>query len=428
MRGRALAAAVVFGLVALLAPRGLREPGTTTAPPGTEPGTGPRDPVPSQPTWSEMAERVKEDRGVPMGRKAVLVVPTELVHARDRKRFLAVQVASWREDGFDRPEDSLELAERVAEGLLVPVPALGDHHILFGVGGHVEDAPFTARVQQGEVPLMASAGDAEAAAAALETLASAQAAQAVALRKQATAAARKSRAQATRLRRSASTLETQARAGRGKARAIRGAYGDPAAAERMAQRYQVRQSVATTIGPRPFDLSKPGDREVFRGRLMTTLRPPAVDMILEIAKGYEERFDRPLPISSLVRTEAYQRRLSRSNPNATLIDVAPHTTGLAFDVYDGRMSGEEQQYLLAELARREREGRLEALRENRDHVHVYVFPEGRPPDPAAVAAESRRLHAGDRPARVAAKSRTSRAKTARAAPRPARRSATAKRR
>jgi hypothetical protein len=292
----------------------------------------------------------------------------------------------------------------------------------------VEDTPFTARLQQGEVPLMASASEAEAAASALDTLASTQATQATGLRKQAAAVSRKSRTQATRLRRSASTLEAQARSGRSRARAIRAAYGDPASAERLASRYLALKSVATTIGPRPFDLEKPEDRAVFRGRLMTTLRPPAIGMILEIAKGYEERFDRPLPISSLIRTEAYQRRLSRTNPNATLIDVAPHTTGLAFDVYDGRMSAAEQQYLLQELARREREGRLEALRENRDHVHVFVFPEGRPPDGSAIAAESRRLHAGDRPTRVAAKSKASRAKTARAAPRPAPRSATAKRR
>jgi hypothetical protein len=416
-------------LLALLAPGKLREPASQEP----EQGVAPEAPTlekPEAPSWSQAAERVKEDRGEPMGRRAVLAIPPELVHARDRKRFLAVQVASWREDGFDRPEDSLELAELVGAGELVPVPVLGEHHILFGVGGHVEDSPFTVRTAFGEVPLSGTVEKALSEADALEKNAQELMGRVADVRKKAAALPRKARTQATRMRRSATDLEKQARASRAQATALRVAYADPANAERLLKRHQALASVASTLGPRPYDLDVPADRAAFRGRLMTTLRQPAIDMVLQVARGYAERFSRPLPVSSLIRTEAYQRRLSRSNPNATLIDIAPHTTGLAFDVYDGRMSAAEQRYLLSEFARLEREGKLEALRENRDHVHVFVFPSGTPPAASAVAAESRRLHAGEGRSRTASvKSSSSRSRTARAAPKTTkRRSATAKRR
>jgi hypothetical protein len=59
--------------------------------------------------------------------------------------------------------------------------------------------------------------------------------------------------------------------------------------------------------------------------------------------------------------------------------VPPHTTGLAFDIYTFYMTGEEQQFLMNEIARLEREGQVEALRENRDHIHVFAFADMKPP-------------------------------------------------
>ena len=40
---------------------------------------------------------------------------------------------------------------------------------------------------------------------------------------------------------------------------------------------------------------------------------------------------------------------------------------------------------MGEIARIESEGRLEALRENRDHIHVFAFAGGRPPDESMIA-------------------------------------------
>jgi hypothetical protein len=72
--------------------------------------------------------------------------------------------------------------------------------------------------------------------------------------------------------------------------------------------------------------------------------------------------------------------LNAVNPNATLIETAPHTTGLAFDIYYHFMTKAEQEFVMADIARLEDAGRVEALRELRDHFHVFAFADGHPPD------------------------------------------------
>jgi hypothetical protein len=81
-----------------------------------------------------------------------------------------------------------------------------------------------------------------------------------------------------------------------------------------------------------------------------------------------------------------------------MIDVPPHTTGLAFDVYYRYMTAAEQEHVMSDIARMRAEGRLTALRELRDHFHVFVFAEGRPP-PEALVREA----LGEKPEQSAAK-------------------------
>jgi hypothetical protein len=111
-------------------------------------------------------------------------------------------------------------------------------------------------------------------------------------------------------------------------------------------------------------------------RMLSHLRPEAAAVLEELARSYRQKFDRPLPVTSLVRPDEYQHMLSRENPNATLIATPPHSTGLAFDIYYRFMSAEEQSYVMDELARLKDEGRIEVLRENRDHYHVFAFIDG----------------------------------------------------
>src|SRR6185436_12150477 len=148
------------------------------------------------------------------------------------------------------------------------------------------------------------------------------------------------------------------------------------------------------------------------------IRPEARDVILEIAHEYKEKFGRPLPVTSLVRTEEYQARLGEAgNPNATKISTAPHTTGLAFDVLYKFMSSAEQDGLMALIARLEDEGRVEALRENLNHIHVFAFADGQRPQESLIQASLQQVDAelpAARPAPRKAKAKTTAKPAARA--------------
>src|SRR5262249_41409756 len=119
--------------------------------------------------------------------------------------------------------------------------------------------------------------------------------------------------------------------------------------------------------------------------LLSFIRPAARDVLQEIARAYKEKFDRPLPVTSLIRPEQYQQQLSETNPNATKIAIPPHATGLAFDLYYFYMSAAEQDYLMERIAALKRAGRIEALRENRDNIHVFAFAYGTPPQEKLIA-------------------------------------------
>ena len=49
---------------------------------------------------------------------------------------------------------------------------------------------------------------------------------------------------------------------------------------------------------------------------------------------------------------------------------------------------------MGEIARLEKDGRVEALRELRDHYHVFAFPEGHRPDEKDVESEIKKTAKG----------------------------------
>ena len=124
-------------------------------------------------------------------------------------------------------------------------------------------------------------------------------------------------------------------------------------------------------------------------RKLGSLRPEALKVLEEIAASYREKFDRPLAITSLVRPDEYQHELNKVNPNATRIETPPHSTGLAFDIYYHFMTADEQSYVMSQLAQLKDEGRIEVLRENRDHYHVFAFMDGMRPDETLISASLR---------------------------------------
>src|SRR6185503_6958534 len=76
--------------------------------------------------------------------------------------------------------------------------------------------------------------------------------------------------------------------------------------------YRFLNETARHFEGRSYDLAQPAQRLRLKARLLSFLRPEARDMMLEIARGYHGQFDRPLPVSSLVRTLGYQKALTRT--------------------------------------------------------------------------------------------------------------------
>ena len=150
--------------------------------------------------------------------------------------------------------------------------------------------------------------------------------------------------------------------------------------------YQALQKLATNFNGRSFDLENPYDRHVLKINMLSTIRPQALKIIEEVSAAYQQKFDRPLPVSSLVRPEQYQHSLRRVNRNAVTIESPPHSTGLAFDIDYRYMSVAEQNFLMTELARIKNEGRIEVIRERNANYHVFAFVNGTRPSDDLVSA------------------------------------------
>jgi hypothetical protein len=324
---------------------------TAAAP--TEPfpdATAPSAPDPF--TWAAAVARVEEPRG--SGGK--LETPPELLHHQDRRRFLAVQMADTREESYALPHDQAELAQMVTRGELVEVKALGEHHLLYDVGTSLREDPLAHYDEESgkDVPLFADmpawlAGD-------------------------------------ERLAALAEGRGPEAAQARERLEFLASFYGDPETREALFREHAAITALARDFGGLFYDLDDPADRTRFQVRLLSFARPEARDVLLEVARAYHDRFQRLLPVTSLVRSQRYQRRLSRVNPNAALVDTAPHTTGMAFDISYKYMANDEQNLVMEELAELEREGRVEALRERRNHFHIYAFTGGERPAEPLVAS------------------------------------------
>jgi hypothetical protein len=299
--------------------------------------------VPSAPpdpfSWAAAIARIEEVRGS-AGR---ITTPAELHHYDDRRRFLAVQMADSQEESYDLPHDVADLAQMIQRGQLVGLRALGDDHVLYDVGTDAREDPLAHYdLETGkDIPLFASMEAYEAEDARL-----------------------------------AAANET------GKREVLASYYRDPARAEMLFGEHRAVTGLAANFDGIAYDLSNPDERTRFQVRLLSFLRPEARDVVLQLAQAYHQQFGRLLPISSLVRTERYQRRLSRVNRNATKVDIPPHATGMAFDISYKFMAADEQNFIMDHVARLESDGRVEALRENRNAIHVYTFAGGqRPSEP-----------------------------------------------
>ena len=155
----------------------------------------------------------------------------------------------------------------------------------------------------------------------------------------------------------------------------------------VAPDYGPLQTIAQNFGGRSYNLASPEDRKALKSKMLSSLRPAALRIMETVASAYHSQFGRPLPVSSLVRPEQYQHALKRVNRNAVLIETPPHSTGLAFDIDYRYMSAAEQKFVMAELARLKKEGRIEAIRERNANYHVFAFIDGTRPNDDLIAAK-----------------------------------------
>ncbi len=331
--------------------------------------------------WKEAAERVAEDRGEPTGRDARVEVPPELRHYSDRRRFLAVQSAECEEQKYEIPHDYAALIDLVRRGQLIEMEPLGADYILYGAGESATEDGMTHfdRATGEDIPLLERRDEYEAEYNRMV--------ESIGEKKQTVIDLQLQLRRATKDRALRKTLSTQlADARLSLEKEIRRAdtlayfYKDPHRLRALIAEREFIYEFASHFGDKRYDLSNPSERRQFKIRLLSYLRPEARDLLMEIARGYNAQFARPLPVTSLVRSEQYQRLLGETNPNAARTAAPPHTTGLAFDIYYRYMTAAEQEWLMSEVARLKSRGRVEALRETRDHIHVFVFADSRPPD------------------------------------------------
>ncbi len=338
--------------------------------------------------WARSLERVKEDRGE--AGDVALEIPAQLRHYSDRHWFLATQVAEVKKLNVQRCQDLVDLAALIERGELVPLPAVTDTYILYGVGARADDSAFTRYVADQNLALDDEAGlrDAytrlSAAHVQLEKEVSGLQAQ-VAELKQSTSANQ------DELLEDLSASQQALKANDSEKLRLERYFGVTTSLQEgspgLRRDYNALQALAKNFGGRSFNLDDPLDRQALKIYLLSSLRPQALKVLEEVAAAYHDKFARPLPVSSLTRPEQYQRALRRVNRYAVTIDTPPHSTGLAFDIDYRYMSGAEQNFLMETLARMKDEGRIEVLRERGANYHVFAFIDGtRPSDELVTAA------------------------------------------
>jgi hypothetical protein len=334
--------------------------------------------------YKEAEKKVEEVRGEPVGRKAQIKIPAELQHYANRRRFLAIQHAAWNQLHNEIPQGFLELLELIQKGGFVEMAQLGDDYILYGVGEMADTEPFSYRDAATDEAITLYADEQEfnnsqkqfaAAIAQTQT-------QIAELYSQSALTTNKAlkKSLLARLR----PLEEQLAESSLRKNLEEMFYKDIVRRDMLFARYRWLAKLATDFRGKSYDIREPSERRAFKMHLLSFLRPEARAMILQIAAIYKARFARHLPVTSLVRTLQYQGQLRKTNANAANVEVPPHATGLAFDIFNGWMTADEQNFLMNLIAKFEAAGRLEALRENRDHIHVFAFAAGRPPDESRI--------------------------------------------
>lgn len=334
------------------------------------------------PNWAEAVERVKADR---LETGDALVIPPELRHYSDRHWFLATQVAEIDKYDVHTCQDFLDLAAMIQHGEMVTVPWVTDAYVLFGVGERADESVF-ARYEDGHnIPLYSEAQLSDAYRQLAERRSNLDS-EIKALNAQSAKLTKRERSKRSELQKQISEREQELKSIDEDKVLLDQFYKQANARQKLFRDYELLQTLAKNFGGRSYDIDNPSDRQAMKINMLSSLRPEALKVLEAVASAYHQQFDRPLPVSSLVRPEQYQRALRRVNRNAVLIDTPPHSTGLAFDIDYRYMNAAEQTFLMAELARLKNEQRIEVIRERSANYHVFAFINGTRPSDELITA------------------------------------------
>ena len=334
--------------------------------------------------WREAVEKVKADRTNP--ENVALDIPPELRHYEDRHWFLATQVAEVKKHNIQTCQDFVDVATMLQRGEMVAVPAVTDDYVLFGVGARADDGAFNTYQDDQPIPLY-DEPQLRDEYARLDTARANTQNEVGSLKTRSGAKSNRDRARQHDLQKQIAERQQQLKSINEEKAALDESYSQPNTRQRLLGDYQTLQSLAKNFRGRSFNLDDANDRRAMKVSMLSSLRPEALKLLAEVAKDYHRQFERPLPVSSLVRPEQYQHTLHKFNRNAVLIDAPPHSTGLAFDIDYRYMSAGEQNFVMAELAHMKDAGRIEVLRERNANYHVFVFIDGvRPSDDLITAS------------------------------------------
>lgn len=334
-------------------------------------------------SWAEAVARVKEER---KDAAVALETPPELRHYSDRHWFLATQVAEITKYNVPTCQDFVDLAAMIQRGELVGVPAVTNTYVLYGVGEKADDEPFSRHQNEHNIELYDETQLADAYRL-LNDRGSSLQREIATLSTQSRALTKRERTKQSGLQKQITSKQRELKSTEAEKILLDHFYGKPASRQELLRDYSSLQTLGKNFAGRSFDTRKASDRQALKVSLLSSLRPEALKILEEVASAYHRQFDRPLPVSSLVRPEQYQRALRRVNRNAVLIDTPPHSTGLAFDIDYRYMSAAEQNFLMSELSRLEIAGRIEVIRERNANYHVFAFINGiRPGDELITAS------------------------------------------
>ncbi|MGA2349034.1 MAG: DUF5715 family protein [Terracidiphilus sp.] len=113
-------------------------------------------------------------------------------------------------------------------------------------------------------------------------------------------------------------------------------------------------------------------------------RPWTATFLSDLAGVHAAQYHRPLEVTSAVRTVAYQKKLMRTNGNATAAEgdiASPHLTGATIDIAKSGMTRQEIGWMRDWLLPLEEAGMIDVEEEfQQSCFHITVYKSYAPPD------------------------------------------------